>query len=488
MEIFSPGSFCGKNIVVTETRKITEKECQKFFAQFNFLELARKICKLSLKLFLSEKIENFGGVPFNDRTLCDALSLSIKYANNEKLVAPSEEGLKEVVRIALREEEQELLKHSDALEMMTRIAYDQFHESPIHVLSRAWCLFTDAWPSSNTIKPLEEIEMTVGLSYKSVLYFTLASFADGYVFPYKQLSELSSFFGEYLKENAHQQFLNYFSSTKADWLKKTIPPIYVSKPILNSGEVPDGKESVVYFVPSVNYLLARVTTGIYHDISDRYSRGAGENLFRVEFGYAFEKYVGMLLEFYLKSFEISKEIVYGKQQKKTVDYFLKKDKELVLVEVKQSGIFANAKYLGDHHCALNDLKKNVGKAIKQIRTTQNLIKNGQAELSAYKECSVVHNLIVVNDRLYNANSICKDLLKPEHGDLSDISFINISELESLLEIQDENQDLLEILKNKVEHFPSYDFNELWAHEYKERTDGARFLRKYYGQIFPERGT
>lgn len=486
MEIYNSGSFCGKKILVTDTIKASESECEKFFAQFNFLELAREICRLSSKLFLSEKMEQFKDVPYTDKTLCEAIVLAAKYAKNEELLTPTDEGLRTILRIALGEEEKNLLKHSDALEMMTLASYEQFRDSPMHMVSRAWCLFTDAWPSKNTIQPLKEIESIVGISYRSILFFAMASLKNGYLFPYDNSSELSSFFGEKLQEDSHLKFLNYFSSKKADWVNRSVPPAYISKPILNSEEIPVGQNKVVYFVPAVNYLYARVTTGIYHDLSNFYNKGAKRNLFREEFGHAFEKYVGMLFDFYLTSFDVSRENFYGKQQNRTVDFFLKKDNELILVEVKQSGIFSNAKFLGDHHSALNDLKNSVGKAIKQIRVTKNLIANGLQELSAFKNCTIVHSLIVLYDRLYNANSICKDLLKTEYGNLDDISVINISELESFLGLQNQNQDFIEILKNKAVNYPTYDFNEMWACAYKNRVDSKTFLKKYYEQVMPAR--
>lgn len=151
--------------------------------------------------------------------------------------------------------------------MMTLASYEQFRDSPMHMVSRAWCLFTDAWPSKNTIQPLKEIESIVGISYRSILFFAMASLKNGYLFPYDNSSELSSFFGEKLQEDSHLKFLNYFSSKKADWVNRSVPPAYISKPILNSEEIPVGQNKVVYFVPAVNYLYARVTTGIYHDLS-----------------------------------------------------------------------------------------------------------------------------------------------------------------------------------------------------------------------------
>jgi hypothetical protein len=311
MEIYNLGSFCGKNILVTDTIKLSESECQSFFSQFNFLELARKICSLSSNLFLSEKVEQFKDVPYTDRTLCEAVILAAKYARNEKLTTPTDDGLRLVLRIASGEEEKNLLKHSDALEMMTLVSYEQFRESPMHMVSRAWCLFTDAWPSRNTIQPLKEIESIVGISYRSILFFAMAALKDGYLFPYDNPSELSPFFGENLQEDSHLKFLDYFSSRKTDWVNRSVPPAYISKPILNSEKIPVGKNEVVYFVPAVNYLYARVTTGIYHDLSNFYNRGAKKNLFREEFGHAFEKYVGMLFDFYLTSFDISREILYG---------------------------------------------------------------------------------------------------------------------------------------------------------------------------------
>jgi hypothetical protein len=76
------------------------------------------------------------------------------------------------------------------------------------------------------------------------------------------------------------------------------------------------------------------------------------------------------------------------------------------------------------------------------------------------------------------------LLKSEYGNLDDISVINISELESFLELQNVKQDFIEILKNKCNNYPSFDFNELWAYAYKDRVDNKTFLKKYYEQVMP----
>lgn len=76
------------------------------------------------------------------------------------------------------------------------------------------------------------------------------------------------------------------------------------------------------------------------------------------------------------------------------------------------------------------------------------------------------------------------MLKSEYGKLDDVSIINISELESFLDLQNQNQDFIEILKNKAVNYPTYDFNELWAHAYKDRIDNKTFLKKYYKQVEP----
>lgn len=484
---YSPGVFCGKRIIVTKTRILPPHECEDFFSKFNFLELARQICGLAQCLVIDKDAVLLGRF-YTDRTLCIAISLAIKYASRRATGKQiSIEDLKTIIEIAWGEDEKRLLKLKHPSEILNQTMNNQKTDEILYLLARYWCLFSCLWPSDSCgIAPMKIIEQNYGAPYRVILLFTLAACKDGYLFVYENASEFSKYFGEGIDKDAHIRFLEHFSCSMDDWIKEDAPPQYVRTPILRSGLVPDGMTKEVYFVPSCNYLIARVTAGMYHEMSDLYNCGPGKNEFKVMFGRVFEKYVFTLLNFYVKNRSISGAIKYGtkKNPKETVDFLLKRNQTLIMIEVKQASVYAKAQYTGDEVLLRSDLKKTVGKAVEQLCITDNLIKNGEKALHEYHDCNQVKKMIILNTPLYNANNICKAIIDDISKDIRDVFIINISEFESLLDLQSEKQDLWEMLEIKeTKEYRDFDFTEFFYYAYPDRKDKAVFLKKYFNQIY-----
>lgn len=484
---YSPGTLFGKQIIITNARKLSSHECQDFFSKLDFLDLAREICGLA-KYLLAEKNSVFCGRYFTDRTLCIALTLAVKYASRQSPGKQIDvEDLKMVIEIAWGEDEKKLLSLKYSSEILSRTMYLQQVDRLLYLIARYWCMFSCLWPRDvYDIDPLKVIENEYGVSYKIILFFALASSKDGHLFAYDNAQDFSGAFGCEIDRDAHKRFLRHFSCGMDDWVKESIPPQYVRTPILRTDMIPDGMRKPVYFVPSSNSLLARVTVGMYHEIADKYNHGADDNKFRVLFGNVFENYVGSLLNFYVKNRNISRAIKYGskKNPKETVDFLVRKERTLILIEVKQASIYAEAQYTGNLDQIKANLRKTVGKAVEQLRITENLLKNGEKSLCAYHDCSQIKKLIVLNSPLYNANNICKMLLDEMGKSAADVSIINISEFETLLDLQSETQDLWEMLEMKEsEEYKEFDFNEFFHYAYPDRSDKAEFLKIYFRQIY-----
>ena len=67
---------------------------------------------------------------------------------------------------------------------------------------------------------------------------------------------------------------------------------------------------------------------------------------------------------------------------------------------------------------------------------------------------------------------------------ADVSIINISEFELLLDLQSETQDLWEMLEKKVlGEYKNFDFNDFLHYAYPDRSDNAEFLKIYFNQIY-----
>ena len=484
---YSPGTLFGKQIIVTNAKKFSSRECEDFFSKFNFLDLARAICGLA-KHLLTEKNSVFCGRYFTDRTLCIALTLAVKYASKQPSRKPiSTEDLKSVIEIAWGEDDKKLLSLKYSSEILSQIMHVQQVEQLLYLLARYWCIFSCLWPRDTCdIDPLRIIKKKYGVSYKIILFFALAACKDGHLFAYDNAQDFSSSFGEEIDCDAHKRFLEHFSCGMEEWVKESIPPQYIRTPILRTDLVPDGMTKTVYFIPSSNNLLARVTVGMYHEIADMYNHGDGDNKFRVLFGNIFENYIYTLLGFYVKNRSVARAIKYGskKNPKETVDFLLKKDRTLILIEVKQASIYAEAQYTGNLDLLKVNLHRTVGKAVEQLRITENLLKNGEKSLCAYHDCNQIKKLIVLNSPLYNANNICKILLDDMGKSAADVSIINISEFETLLDLQSETQDLWEMLEKKESgEYKDFDFNEFFHYAYPDRSNNTVFLKNYFNQIY-----
>lgn len=484
---YSPGTIFGKQIIITNARKLSPHECEAFFSKFNFLDLARDICSLA-KYLLTEKNGVFCGRYFTDRTLCVALTLAVKYAPKQpSRKSIDAQDLKSVIEIAWGEDEKKLLSLKYSSEILSQIMYVQQFERLLYLLARYWCIFSYLWPRDTCgIDPLKIIKDKYGVSYKIILFFALAACKEGHLFAYDNVQDFSSSFGEEIDIDAHARFLERFSCSMEDWIKECVPPQYVRFPILRTDMIPNGLTKTVYFVPSFNNLLARVTIGMYHEMADMYNLGAERNQFKVLFGNVFENYVYALLNFYVRNRSISRAIKYGpkKEPKETVDFLVKKNRTLILIEVKQASIYAKAQYTGNLDIIKANLRMTVGKAVEQLRITENLLKNGEKSLCAYHDCDKIKKLVVLNNPLYNANNICKMLFDDMGKNAADVSIINISEFETLLDLQSDTQDLWEMLEKKdSEEYKDFDFNEFFHYAYPDRNDNTEFLKIYFEQIY-----
>lgn len=484
------GWLCGKAVHVHhKSLHFKEASIKEFYKSYNTLCTMKRICSLSKQLFMPKGIIEFCGVPYNDNTICEALILTAKYSASDGPNEPNDQGLEIILRIALGLEESRLSSNLTPVEIAMKIAYDQFRlqESPMNAIGRMWHILNDVWnkvPEQKT-NPLKAIEEIVGIPYKLVIAFGLAlsNCEHGYTFEFtpQEIESMEIAYGIGISAESSKRFLNWISCDIPKYLTCSIPPVYIRYPILNSGIIPNGFISPLYFTPSPNNIISRISTGIYFDLIDKNNMGGGINQFKIEFGYAFEIYVGELLKESLGSFEIFPEIEYGpkKAKKKSVDFFIKKGTTLILVEVKQSSVFADAKFTGKREAIAKSFSTNIVKSIAQLRNTEKDIFN-VPELVTFKACSSIIKMVVVADPLYNANSFAKALLLSENNiDAKDIDFINITDLEIILDLQEESQSFFELLLSK--HFTDndMDFNEYILKTYPNKDRNLRFIKKLY---------
>lgn len=124
-----------------------------------------------------------------------------------------------------------------------------------------------------------------------------------------------------------------------------------------------------YVMPCPKWVIDRYTpTGLYFTGLE----GFGSE-FPKALGYMYEAYVGTQLR-QLEAAAVHPEIVYGRNNAKTVDWFVVTDKVIVLVEAKSARPIYSTR-LGDP-ASDADIERKIGKAISQINNSARMLADG----------------------------------------------------------------------------------------------------------------
>lgn len=502
-KVVEVGHISGKKLYCSPVKKADYSELEKYFSVFNFMELALAISKLAKNVYCANDVlPNIKGTSYNDDILCRALELAIKYASKDNGKVPNEQDIINILQYAAGEAEKYQFSgiavvepsHAspiDAEIIETKIAYTQFFENTYNLIARYWYLFAYLWKDGreSSISPLDDLKELIGLPYKEMIVYGMLLCEEPFAYSLdeEKKKEMASYLKDCYSENGFQNFIDYFSCCQDVWSCLGIPPICSLKPLVKTNQECPELNKIVYFAPAKYKLMSRITSGLYFDLCDKYKGEDKKNPFKQEFGEVFEKYVGEILKYSLTSYTVSPEIVYkeGKNEVKSVDFFVKKDENLVLIEVKQSSLFASSKVSGLELELLDDLKKTVLKAAKQISKSKKIIvEKSDSSFASYFDCKNIIGLIVVNDPLYNANDLCRKIISSEGVNLDNIYMINVSDLEDFLDLQLSDQSFWDALAEKKTAFEHFDFKEYLRQKYDCTKLEHHFLEKYYKEALP----
>lgn len=174
----------------------------------------------------------------------------------------------------------------------------------------------------------------------------------------------------------------------------------------------------VFLIPIPRLLNLRITRGLYFDFSDLFNHKNRDNIFRSSFGYVFQEYVGLLLQKSLTDKEIKPEFKYilNKESKDSPDWFIIEGKRAIIIEVKQSCLYLDAKSWGSIEIIKRNLKRTIGVAVNQFwKFDQALGKDSfNKELNDFKKIDNFEHLIVTYDSAYFSNSILREQIKQKY--------------------------------------------------------------------------
>lgn len=171
--------------------------------------------------------------------------------------------------------------------------------------------------------------------------------------------------------------------------KWSLSPL-VARPVV---ALPEGR----YVMPWPRLVLDRITpTGLYFIGLELFGESFPDSL-----GAMFQDYIGSQLDL-LEHAEVRSEIIYGKSNERTVDYFVITREVVLLLEVKAARPIRATRLgepLGDE-----DTAKKVGHALTQIERTARLLRDGHPALAAIPTDRPVRGLVVTLEPFHLVNT------------------------------------------------------------------------------------
>ena len=411
------------------------KDVSDFLRKFQLHEALRLIGSLSYSWSATQKepVQKVRGVPVSDSLLAYLAMRLIESSNDYRSVNMTEA---DVLRAAdmywgLPDPiDAEVEPNSNSCLM--RFGSSQFdYQRPSHnLLPRAFAIYRDLWPQVPDAIPIREaIESISGLGIEEILLMAFAfsgRAAKGFFRIYPDAVTTDERIRDISTKEKQLSFVNWISCgyrefreraraemqamPNSSYERNRFNPL-IKYPAIRPDRNPMPGEPPVYVVPVHRLLIERVTRGLYFELGD-YFRGDGKrNVFRSSFGLVFQEYVGTLLKDALGSDCILPEFAYGKQNKMSPDWIVVQGDQAILIEVKQSGLFLEAKAWGDVEQTKRDLGKTAGHAIIQLWNFEQALRSGRfREMGPLSQVKDIERVVVTHDQTYFSNSILKDCI------------------------------------------------------------------------------
>lgn len=227
-------------------------------------------------------------------------------------------------------------------------------------------------------------------------------------------------------------------------------------------------------VPVPSFILNKITTGLFYDLSDKYSTDKANEFLEFFGKEIFERYVGVQLAQKYSGDNLLKEWEYGnkKNLKRTSDWIVIEEDKAILIECKTSGITKEVKSNAELEALKSDLQKRVTHAIKQMHRLSGDVQKNDIGLDNLLGIKKFHYVVVNFDRIFLTNSpAIREIIDKEiKVDNLDYQIISIGELEIIIPIlKSLSMSLSELLelKNQPQWFDN-DFDTFLHNYFKSK--------------------
>lgn len=483
-----------------DPKSYSPKEIGEFLRKFQAHEALRLIGEVSDKYIYrgASSVYELKGVPISDGALSYLAMRLIEHSNDFRSNKMDINDLLQAIHMyyGLKDPVEEDEAADPCLIRFGSISFD-YQRNLNNLLARTLLLYRDLWttvPEARSINIQNVLQQLTGLSLEETWVLSqlfLTRIKDRGFFRIRDDDLITSQGKQALnliKQNSFVKWLSCDYSTfklRAKEALQSAPSVNYEKhrfnplikhPIISPKCNPEWGAARVYLTPIPHLLYERVTRGLYFDFSDSFKKDGKRNDFRASFGFVFQRYVGNLFEKAVEQSQILSEQKYGKPSKMSPDWLIVQNETAILVEVKQSVVYQEAKSWGDLEEVRKGLKQTIAHGVKQLWNFEKDIHSGKhKELEFLRPVKHVERIILTYDQAYFANSVLKEqickILEEEELELPQNYYwhtLSIDELEVLLGVH--GVDLFNTLweKRLDPLLSTMDFRDFLARKHSEK--------------------
>lgn len=511
------GTMGGKD-VITYTPKghkqYNSNDIGQYLRQFKLCNALRLIGGLSHSLSNSYKgLQIIEGVPISNGTLAYLSMRLIENSNDYRGKDMTIGNLLIAVDMVFGLQDPFQKHKENPLGCLIRYGASQldYEREVHHLLSRTLIIYEHLWsevPGSTQADVSSAIQSFSGLTLQEMLVLSLALFhgaKNGFFRLFEDIENCHIHLREYFEPDKQKAFANWISCGYKEFREKSrsdmpsaneyerfrFNPLHL-KPAITPDRNPKPGFPQVYIAPIPTLIYEKVTRGLYFSLTKHFECEKG-NPFRSAFGSVFQEYVGLLLKQTFGEVNVQKDWKYGpkKHLRDTPDWFVIQNGAAVLIEVKQAGLYLNAKKWGELEQIGKDLTQSIGSGANQMWEFEQSIESGSCTVPDWLNgIEITERLVVTYDRSYFLNSILRGEVKQLYPSISETYHwhtIAVEELEYFLGIV--GTDFIEALKEKRldPEGDRMDFRDYYARKYSQDDCINPYLDRVFDNFFSELG-
>ena len=518
-EGYIEGYIAGKDIVTYASRggkQYSPDDIGRYLGRFKLCDALGLIGEISYKIFISRQGAIFiKGIPVSDSILAYLSMRLIEKSNDYRSQNMTIDNLLIAIDMYFGLLDPLDRDSENVYGCLIRLGASQldYDREARHLLPRTLIIYGELWNSvidSRQVDVDSVINDFCGLTLQEILLLSLA-FSSKSQYGFFRLDENLDKYPDsaksYFEINKQKSLVNWLSCSYSEFREQSRKTEYLppeieyekfrfnylhTKPIIIPDRNPKPTFPQVYITPIPTLIYECVTRGLFFSLADHFRREKN-NPFRSAFGSVFEQYVGLLLKKTFGEENVQCAWRYGSKRypKDTPDWYVIQNGLVVLIEVKHSGLYLDAKQWGNLENIQKDLKKTIGAGVHQMWEFEKDIESGLCTTPDwFNNIKITERLVITYDRSYFLNYIVRNEIRQLYSSIPETYHwhtIAVEELEYFLGIVGTN--FIEALTEKRLDPDSdlMDFRDYYSRKYPHGNFNNPYLDSIYDKYFSDLG-